>query len=277
MDLRFACLNSHKHFKCSICKSKEHSNLTHCEESVSNFANTSQSTKSTVLLPTIKARFKRADGSSIIARGIVDSGSQISLCTTRLIEQLGAVPFNYNVNLIALGQKKQPIAKAIHLSFYSMHDDYSCNSLFSVVDNVQLHAIAIPDTIKLAEDLFNIPSDIDFLVSADIFFRIMLPDKIELSRDLVLLSTKFGYIVSGKINQDNVTCLLSQGISNERVALHAVNNNNIDSLLQKFWDEQHIPETQKEGIANQQICETEFKRSAKLTDLLNSVFRLAYH
>nr|XP_013189920.1 unnamed protein product [Amyelois transitella] len=94
----------------------------------------------------------------------------------------------------------------------------------------------------------------------------MLPDKIELCEgNLCLLSTKFGYVLSGNIKRDDI-CLVNY--NENPVVLNAISSNNesVDSLLQKFWDEQHIPEIEKEGIAKTEVCEAEFKNSVQIID-----------
>lgn len=56
------------------------------------------------LLPTIKVNFRTKDSSLITARGLVDSGSQVSLINSQLMENLNIPTFNYDLNVTALGQ-----------------------------------------------------------------------------------------------------------------------------------------------------------------------------
>ncbi|KOB73140.1 Aminopeptidase N-1 [Operophtera brumata] len=146
---------------------------------------------------------------------------------------------------------------------------------YRLLDNVQpselwtkfdVSDIEIPENVVLADSEFNKPGEISFLISADIFFNIILPDKINLARHkLFLLATKYGYIVSGNIEKGNV-CLSSQNISSESVILHAtVNEDKVDSLIQKFWEEQHTPEIKHENTNDRlDICETSFQNSVQL-------------
>lgn len=92
-----------------------------------------------------------------------------------------------------------------------------------------LSDIKIPNHIELADNEFNIPGEIQFLVSANIFFKMLLPDKINLSKDVILLGSKYGYIVAGDIKKDNI-CLLSMR-SHDKVVLHATAySDRVDSL-----------------------------------------------
>lgn len=278
------CLNTHTrkckfHFKCSICKSKDHNSLLHVEETVCNLAKSTLKavSNSMVLLPTIKVNFRAANGAYVTARGLVDSGSQVSLVNKNLISKLNLPTFNYNVNVTALGQIQKPVAKAVNLSMHSMHSNFSCNALFSVVDNIttylpqtrfDISGIELPDSVILADNEFNIPGEISFLMSSDILFEIILAGKISLPKNnLFLLATKFGYIVSGKLYKDNV-CLTSQNIPNQGVVLHAImNEEKIDSLLQRFWEEQHTPELKDESVHDsQEFCETNFQNTVQLND-----------
>lgn len=282
------CLNSHSkkcifHFKCSECKSREHNSLLHLDNGVCNLTNSSKPTvpNGMVLLPTIKVKFPASNGTYIIAKGLVDSGSQVSFITTDLITKLHVQTFDYNVNVTALGQQQKPVTKAVNLALHSMYDNYQCNALFSVVDNIttflpqtkfDISDIAFPDSIKLANDEFNVPSEISFLISADIMFKILLPGKTELNGGrLMLLPTKFGHLVSGNIETNSYRCFSGQG-SISPVVLHAVTEDRVDNLLQKFWEEQDITETNIKLSIKENYCEGEFSNTVQL---INNRFQVA--
>ncbi|XP_073955686.1 uncharacterized protein [Choristoneura fumiferana] len=175
---------------------------------------------------------------------------------------------------IALGQQRKPIAKAVNLSMHSRHNNYSCNALFSVVDNIttylpqtriNLDKVDIPTSIQLADDDFKIPGEVSFLLAADIFFKIMLPEKTALVRDeLFLLATKFGYIVSGKISAS-----LPSAQGSDKVGLHValdLDKSHLDTLLQRFWEEQNVPEIKIQGTDSKNVCEIEFQKSTQLIE-----------
>lgn len=276
------CLNFHKNkckffFKCEVCKSKTHHTVLHKEEAKKKeeqlCCQNSTTSTNMILLPTIKVKIYSETGSCIIAKGLLDSGSQTSFITSNLMRKLCLPTFKHEVKISALGQKEKLITKAANIMINSLHDDYNCNALFSVVDNItsflpqskfDLKDIEFPNNIKLADNEFNVPGQISFLLSSEVFFKIMLPDKIELNGgNLCLLSTKFGYVLSGNIKRENI-CLTS--INEHKVVLHAttIQTENVDLLLQQFWEEQHTPEINKEDIVKPDICEAEFKNSVQL-------------
>lgn len=276
------CLNFHSnkckyHFKCGVCKSNDHNTVLHEEICLKQSLSCQNSTTSTeVLLPTVKVKILSKDGSYVMAKGLLDSGSQTNFITSELMCKLALPTFKYEVKISALGQKEKLLTKAANVLLNSVHNNYNCNALFSVVDNItsflpqnkfDIKNINLPDNIELADNEFNIPSQINFLLSSEVFFKIMLPDKIDLPEgSLCLLSTKFGYVISGNILRDNV-CLANVG-NNKNIVLHAITSpdDNVDLLLQKFWDEQHIPEIHKEETSKLDICEAEFQKSVQLFD-----------
>lgn len=121
IDKKLAHVNKHKHcviclglhsqkcryqFKCTICKSKDHNTLLHVDgkqdgnkedQSVSLYSYKVPQTK--VLLQTVKFLVSDANGKKIVARGLLDSGSQASLCTSRLADRLDIQPFQHEKNI----------------------------------------------------------------------------------------------------------------------------------------------------------------------------------
>uniref|UniRef100_A0A6P7HHK7 Uncharacterized protein LOC114348863 n=1 Tax=Diabrotica virgifera virgifera TaxID=50390 RepID=A0A6P7HHK7_DIAVI len=113
------CLNNHPgrckmSFRCSVCR-KEHNSLLHVDRQTpldstgqgnsgnaddreTTFGSINENINN-VLLPTVKVKIRTKRGDYITARGLLDTGSQISLVTSRLVSKLNLKTFNNNVNM----------------------------------------------------------------------------------------------------------------------------------------------------------------------------------
>lgn len=270
------CLGMHKgkchfHFKCSICNSKVHNTLLHCDEKSDGTTCHANSDSNTVVLPTIKVKVFRQDGKShIIARGLIDSGSQVSFITNNLANALNLTLDNNSRNISALGGQTKHSSKSANVKFQSLQSNYNCNVTCSVVDKITTQLpqlkidktkVIIPDSVVLADnDWFN-PGNISFLLSADIFFKILMPTKTKLQgTNLYLVGTEFGSILSG-----DVPCT-SASLDCNHVALHVSTHDSVDHLLKKFWEAEMVPEIKSEVISKQDSCEAEFRHSVQIID-----------
>ncbi|KAJ0175902.1 hypothetical protein K1T71_008076 [Dendrolimus kikuchii] len=65
--------------------------------------------------------------------------------------------------------------------------------------NISCEHLNIPENIQLADPTFDVSSDIDLLIGADIFWDLLEQDKIRLPSGPFLLNTKLGWVVSGPI------------------------------------------------------------------------------
>ncbi|KOB76447.1 Uncharacterized protein OBRU01_05753 [Operophtera brumata] len=170
-------------FKCNICKSKDHNTLLHVEgkqdehkenHSVSLHSYKAPQTK--VLLPTVKFLESDASGNRVVVRGLLDSGSQTSLCTSRLADRLGIQPFNHEKNILTLGDRLNKTNKAINITIYSLNQNFKADITCSIVNQItapmpqrkfEFSSFMIPKNITLADNEYNIPGVIDVLLGAE--------------------------------------------------------------------------------------------------------------
>ena len=104
--------------------------------------------------------------------------------------------------------------------------------------------------VKLADPNFNIPSQIDLLLGADIYDHIVLEAKIQ--QDSVFFrETTFGWIVSG--------CIAHCQRLNRVRTFHVVVD---DFDLSKFWQLEEVPKYQKLS-AEEIACEKHFVETTK--------------
>lgn len=268
------CLNNHSGkckmlFRCGTCK-RDHNTLLHLdkqppedkpiEKKVMHFNLQHEN----VLLPTVRVRIKSSNGKYVYARGLVDTGSQISLVTSTLIKKLNLKTFDNSLNIIGISEIKSTSNKSVNLNIESLFYNYSKNIKCAVVDtitndlpsiNFDISTFEIPKGIQLSDDNFNCSGQIDFLLGANVAFEIFLSHKFE-SANVYFQDTLFGYIVSGSIPA-NVACNF--------VALH-VTYSDIDKTISQFWETEKVPEIFPEYPCEQEACEHSFQGSLEVVD-----------
>ncbi|KAL0901985.1 hypothetical protein ABMA27_007121 [Loxostege sticticalis] len=230
------CLNQHKgkcrfHFRCSHCK-KNHNSLVHPEEAntpVTLFSNVNNN----VLLPTARVKLFSKDNKEVHVKAILDSGSQASLVTSKVIEVLKLTPTRSKTNIVGVTNSINNIKYSIPLEVCSLVSDYKTTVNFHVVDNItcklpqqpiDISKLNLPPGLDLADSTFNTPSEINMLMGADIFFQVLLPQSEQESSSLasneqrrqrrrqqqheetqssyVVTNTRFGTIVAGALPAD---------------------------------------------------------------------------
>lgn len=265
-------------FRCSVCR-KEHNSLLHvdrqtpldstgqgnsgnADDRVTTFGSINENINN-VLLPTVKVKIRTKRGDYITARGLLDTGSQISLVTSRLVSKLNLKTFNNNVNILGISENITNVQKAVNLKIESCVFDYSTNIKCSVVDkitsdipqtNFNVSNLNIPKNIKLSDDDFNKSGTIDILFGANISFHILLSDKIQVDQ-IILQNTLFGFIVSGSAPSLQI-CNFS--------AFHLSMKNNLENIVSQFWETEKVPEIFPEYSTEQEACEINFENSLQV-------------
>lgn len=166
-----------------------------------------------VILATAIVDICSLSGTTIIARALLDSGSQSNFITERMVQHLHLPRKKINLNIGGIGDTNAVCAK------------YSCSvtakshttGFAPTFDAVILAAISschpqrpinisgwnIPANIKLADNKFNIPGPIDLLMGADLFWDLLMVGRIKLENQPNFIKTKLGWIVSGSADTIN--------------------------------------------------------------------------
>lgn len=123
------------------------------------------------------------DGREVHIKCILDTGSQVSLITTKAVKVLGYTPKRNDINLIGGTESQNKVTYCIPLKVNSLTSQFNTLVNCHVVDKitcnlpqspVSLEGIQIPAGITLADTTFNQPSEINMLIGADIFCQILL-------------------------------------------------------------------------------------------------------
>lgn len=247
---------------CRECK-KRHNTLLHIptnntENVPKTHANYSNQNTNQVLLSTamievrnpVKNIHKRV-------RALLDSGSESSFLSESLKQtlQLDSCP-TQSINLIGIGNNSvHKINESCIAQINSINKPFTITSNFFVLKQVtgqlpnisiDIKTLNIPKDIVLADPNFYLPSEIDMLIGADMFWDILGCNQHSLGVGLPKLhSSKFGWLISGPISHIHTNhCTNKQTNiikSHHGVLKHASQVDNIHHDLTKFWELEEVP------------------------------------
>ena len=108
----------------------------------------------------------------------------------------------------------------------------------------------------MADPMFHKPQKIDILIGGEIFFELLCVGQIKPGPNLpIIQKTSLGWIVSGKCNKTVDSRVQVCHVSN-----HIGNEDTIESIVQRFWELEAIPNEDKVVLTKeQQQCEEHFR------------------
>ncbi|KAL0860640.1 hypothetical protein ABMA27_009990 [Loxostege sticticalis] len=214
-----------------------------------------------VLLSTALIKLYDADNRQHIARAVLDSGSTSCLMTETLCKKLNLPAHNVEKSLLGINNSLSNIGKMVQVPMKSLDENY-CNTLQcfvlpTITDNVpsrqiNLSILNIPTDICLADPNFYIPSAVDLIIGADVFWDLLGSRRIKLTDGSpILYETRLGWIVSGPIGSDHVSnssrTILCNFSQTESCNDNKLFNDDIQTQLTRFWQ-----------LEEEQMCENHF-------------------
>ena len=173
-------------------------------------------------------------GRPIFCRALLDSGSQINLMTNACRAKLGLALENSDSSFTVAGTGKfalcgkckiqLPIKDTIITTPALVVKGGLTLPLPSVEFDRPINLLKLP----LADSKFNIPSEIDILIGAELYESLRTGKTIK-HGDLHFTSTVFGYVVSGPIKTKSKGSPIVNHIMTQ------------DDCLQKIWETEEIP------------------------------------
>ncbi|XP_037929892.1 uncharacterized protein LOC119664680 [Teleopsis dalmanni] len=271
-----ACKSS----RCRVCAGQHHTLLhkytpiiphaTASSDSDRVFVNHSATKCDQVILATALVTVKSKSGEYRTARALLDSGSQTNFMTEELAQLLQLRREDGCLNLIGIGKINTTVKHKLHATVRSRVNSHEFSADFWVLrtistyqpnHNISTASWKIPANIELADPYFYKSQRIDLLLGAETFFELLSVGQIKQSPNLpTLQKTLLGWTVSGKYQ------------SNRNVEPHAnaltVSQDDdtvVSSLLQKFWELEEIPNSEKTAtlIPEHKLCEDKFLSSVQ--------------
>lgn len=104
--------------------------------------------------------------------------------------------------------------------------------------------------------MFNVPSEIDILIGADVFWDLLDEDRVRLSNGPYLQSSKVGWFISGPVHKTKIREISS-------VQCNFVQSSNIDTQLRMFWELEEIGKPESILTDDERRCEEHFVSTTK--------------
>nr|CAI5840641.1 unnamed protein product [Callosobruchus analis] len=277
---------------CRVCSAK-HNTILHTDQSSesrveSNTSSTDQNNVSTsgiivnhctqsepqILLSTVQIDIKDSKGRWHQCRALLDNGSQSNFISKSLMTKLDLLCSKINIPVVGVGNACTNISLRTSTDIKSADDKYRNKLDFLVLEKITecLPTVAfsrdklnIPSNIKLSDSQFNVPSEIDVLLGATIFYNILKFGTRSLGPyQPTLQNTVFGWTLSGMLNSNEC-----RNRAQKTVSCHAI----LQNQLEKFWQVEECPTTNS-LTPDEKECERIFTTTTTRNELGHFVVEL---
>jgi len=225
------------------------------------------------MLSTALAIITDVRGKGIMARVLLDSGSQVNLMTTRLAIKLVYPITETATTVIGVSGMSCKAIGQVSATVNSRINAYSTDLRFLVLQNIAntLQSVQptneVMNTINLGEcsdpDLSS-TKKIDIILGSEIFYELLCIGQIKpAGTRAIWQKTVFGWVLSGRVQSDQsnpqTSCMTTMVSS----------DNSIQNEVQKFWELEEVVELQerRKYSIEECKCETHFlKKCSKEAD-----------
>ncbi|KAJ8977461.1 hypothetical protein NQ317_000038 [Molorchus minor] len=199
-----------------------------------------------ILLATAIVLVSTSNGKKVTARALLDSASQTTFINAKLFKKLGHPGFKQKIQIGGITNTTTEADQYVRVNIESKNrQGFNINATCVVLEKitcplpqvvVDTTKFEIPLHIDLADPNYYLPSQIDMLIGADLYFNLLQPGLINLGIGLpVLQNSCLGYLIGGQVPTESV-------VSNVRISLFS-KIEELNELLPKFWQ---IEEVQNE-------------------------------
>ncbi|KAI8438475.1 hypothetical protein MSG28_010976 [Choristoneura fumiferana] len=179
-------------------------------------------------------------------KALLDCGSQSSYMSDSLKQRL-QLPSQPLIATTILGIGNTPLKCTpgrCSAQIHSKINDFNTKVDFLVLDQItdnlpkkyfDLTQLNIPANIQLADPTFNVPSHIDVLLGADIFWHIVGGEQKTLNNKCTrLISSKLGYLIAGPVVSASVSLNPVTTRSNLSIS-------DLSAQISRFWETEELP------------------------------------
>ncbi|KAL0881752.1 hypothetical protein ABMA27_001541 [Loxostege sticticalis] len=215
-----------------------------------------------VLLSTALIQVTDRNGKKHTIRALLDNGSTSSFITEGLCSKLNLPTHSTSTLVEGLNSQSSNLNKCCDVVISSLLNNYTENINCYVVPRitqllptteVNYESLNLPQHITLADPTFYLPSQIDMLLGADIFWNILNSKNICLGKNKpTLSSTKFGWLISGPI-------LIKHNKNNTIHCNHSIisRDDQLNNQLTQFFELETV--SVRKHMSNEEIeCEQSF-------------------
>ncbi|CAG9109031.1 unnamed protein product [Plutella xylostella] len=219
-----------------------------------------------VLLSTVIVSVADKNGKHHKVRALLDQGSTASFLTNDLLTQLQTPCYHTSVSVQGLNNQTSKISKRCDVSIASLSasgytTDVNCFVVPQITQVIPMNKIncgnlKIPPHIYLADPTFAIPSEVQMLLGADIFWDILCNNRVSLGKAKpTLVETKLGWLVVGSIPTSYNT--LGQ---HDTVHCNLINKIELEEKINKYFELESLPAQQSQS-RNEAECEKLFLKT----------------
>ncbi|XP_013175644.1 PREDICTED: uncharacterized protein LOC106123780 [Papilio xuthus] len=216
-------------------------------------------TSSHVLLSTAMVKVIDDNGNSIDARLLLDNGSTANFITQSLCSKLKLPTRSVSSEINGINNQSLTSTQVCNLTIQSQCCRYRTNIDCYILPEItkilpstliDVSQLSMPADLHLADPTFNIPSVVDILVGAEVFWDVIYNKSINLGKHKPkLVKSKLGWIVTGQ--------LPIQSTSN---FTHSCNLSirDLDNNLKRFWELDSVASSHALS-SEERACEESFK------------------
>lgn len=250
------------------------------ETQINNTSLLSRGCMSQILLATARVHLINRDGNRVEVRALLDSGSQITFISAKILKLLNLDSYSRTLTIGGIGNTASQVNRLVDVILESQYDNtqnfkISCCVLEKITcllphTSIDTSKINLPGNITLADPCYHKPSEIDMLISADLYFDLLLPGIIKLGPNLpVLQNTRLGWLVCGSAPANPF--INSNSGSNSDVSLFCQNLEDVNEIIPRFWQLEEV--TNKHFLSPEdKACEQHF--TSTVQRLANGQFQV---
>lgn len=228
---------------------------------LSSDTHTHHTTSSLILLSTALVKVVSNDGKKFDARVLLDNGSTANFITQKLCDKLRLPRRSTSSTVTGINNQTSFSAQSCDFTIESYNGSYKANINCFILPEItkilpssliDIKSIPIPSAIQLADPSFHIPSVIDVLVGAEVFWNVLGTASINLGKQQpTLRETKLGWIVSGPV------ALPLHSSSSSQSHFCNMSMNDVNTNLNKFWQLDSVSSTHSLS-QEERACEDSF-------------------
>lgn len=222
-----------------------------------------------VLLATALVKLRSSSGMTILARALLDQGSDTSLITEHIAQKLRLHRIAVNVPITGVGGAVAGTAKsAVQLTMHAFResalsiplDALVISKLTNLIPSAKVQHQDWPHLadLDLADPTYDKSAKVDLLLGADIYGLIIQPGlRIGVPGTPIAQRTSLGWIISGLSGPREG---LASSSERRPLCLHGAAKDPVSDLLQTFWKMDQFPDSPvptKEDLE----CEEHFQRT----------------
>ncbi|XP_055622539.1 uncharacterized protein LOC129766108 [Toxorhynchites rutilus septentrionalis] len=215
-----------------------------------------------VFLPTAMVNIRDSRGRVCTVRCLLDCASQRSFVSKAACDrlQLPRIRLPNSITVSGIGNATTSVEYQSTVTIFSRVSPFTIKDTMLVLPSITVKLPqstvdtrhwSIPRHLDLADPTFAVTGNIDIILGAAHFLRVLRYGRISLGDDLPLLqSTEFGWVVSGK-------CVLSNHDHSDSQRCQFSNPCTINELVHRFWQLEEI-QNNKGWSPSERYCEEHF-------------------